>query len=212
MRTDDLIRAFAHDGVGRRASLAARISAALAIGGAVAVALFMLGLGVRPDIGSALQTWRFVLKLAVALTFFAFALRACVRLARPELGIRDTLAGLALAPALLAAAVSYELLTLSPVEWHARAVGSNSRVCLLAVPLLSVAPLAALLAALRAGAPRSPSAAGAVAGLLAGALGATLYAAHCIDDSPLFVALWYTPGIALVALLGAVAGHRGLRW
>jgi hypothetical protein len=54
--------------------------------------------------------------------------------------------------------------------------------------------------------------AGAVAGLLAGSLAATLYATHCVDDSPLFVALWYPPPIALATLVGAVAGHRMLRW
>jgi hypothetical protein len=78
--------------------------------------------------------------------------------------------------------------------------------------VLSVAPLVALLAAMRAGAPRSPAMAGAVAGLLAGGLGAVLYAIHCPDDSPLFVGLWYVPAIALVVLAGAAAGSRALRW
>jgi hypothetical protein len=54
--------------------------------------------------------------------------------------------------------------------------------------------------------------AGAAAGLLAGGLGAVLYAIHCPDDSPLFVALWYVPAVALVVLAGAAAGSRVLRW
>jgi hypothetical protein len=53
---------------------------------------------------------------------------------------------------------------------------------------------------------------GAVAGLLAGGLAATLYATHCPDDSPLFVAIWYSLAIALVVLAGAVVGRRVLRW
>jgi hypothetical protein len=53
---------------------------------------------------------------------------------------------------------------------------------------------------------------GAVAGLLTGALAATLYATHCPDDSPLFVALWYVPGMALVTLAGAAAGNGMRRW
>jgi hypothetical protein len=69
-----------------------------------------------------------------------------------------------------------------------------------------------MLIALRAGAPRSTALAGTVAGLIAGGLGATLYATHCTDDSPLFVALWYPIGIALVALAGRIAGERLLRW
>ena len=52
----------------------------------------------------------------------------------------------------------------------------------------------------------------AAAGLLAGGLAATLYATHCTDDSPLFVAAWYSLAIAGVAALGALIGARWLRW
>jgi hypothetical protein len=52
----------------------------------------------------------------------------------------------------------------------------------------------------------------AVGGQLAVALGATLSATHCPDDSPLFVAIWYTLGLALVAVAGALDGRRVLRW
>jgi hypothetical protein len=69
-----------------------------------------------------------------------------------------------------------------------------------------------MLVALRRGAPLRPGIAGAVAGLCAGGLGAALYATHCIDDSPLFVAVWYSLAIAVVSLVGAVAGSRMLRW
>src|SRR5262249_19438975 len=65
---------------------------------------------------------------------------------------------------------------------------------------------------MRAGAARSPAFAGAAAGLLASGLAATLYATHCVDDSILFVALWYIPTIALAALIGFAAGSRLLRW
>ncbi len=54
--------------------------------------------------------------------------------------------------------------------------------------------------------------AGATAGLVAAAIGATLYASHCQDDSPLFVATWYVIAVAIMALLGAVLGSRFLRW
>jgi hypothetical protein len=43
-------------------------------------------------------------------------------------------------------------------------------------------------------------------------LAATLYASHCSDDSPLFVATWYTIATALVAAIGALAGSRMLRF
>jgi hypothetical protein len=51
-----------------------------------------------------------------------------------------------------------------------------------------------------------------VAGLIAGGLAAALYATHCTDDSPLFVATWYSIAIGAVAVLGALLGRRLLRW
>jgi hypothetical protein len=66
--------------------------------------------------------------------------------------------------------------------------------------------------ALRRGAPAKPAAAGAVAGMLAGGIAATFYAAHCTDDSPLFVATWYTIAIAGLALAGAAGARRFARW
>jgi hypothetical protein len=53
---------------------------------------------------------------------------------------------------------------------------------------------------------------GAVGGLLAGALGATVFAMHCTNDSPLFVAIWYVLAIGLMSLFGLVVGRQALRW
>jgi hypothetical protein len=72
--------------------------------------------------------------------------------------------------------------------------------------------LAAVLYALRRGAPTHPAIAGAVGGLLSAGIAATLYASHCPDDSPLFLAAWYTIGIVLMTGIGALIGSRLLRW
>jgi hypothetical protein len=212
MSTDNLIAAIAADGAAGPPSIARRMAVALGIGGAISGVLFAYSLGVRPDIVGALQTWRFATKLVIVLTSFAVTLWAAARIAKPEANELRTLAVLALPLAMLALAITGELVLSPPATWPAWAIGSNSRLCLVSIAVLSVAPLAALLAALRAGAPRSPAMAGAVAGLLAGSLAAALYATHCVDDSPLFVALWYPPPIALATLAGAAAGHRMLRW
>jgi hypothetical protein len=50
------------------------------------------------------------------------------------------------------------------------------------------------------------------AGLAAGAIAAAIYAWHCPDDSPLFLATWYTITIAGVTVGGALLGRRLLRW
>jgi hypothetical protein len=112
----------------------------------------------------------------------------------------------------LVLAVVAELMLVPASAWEARLVGSNSRICLTFIPLLSVPVLLAALYALRHGAATRPRLAGIVAGLLAGGVGATLYASHCIDDSPLFVATWYSLAIALVAAAGGLIGPRVLRW
>jgi hypothetical protein len=212
MKTEDLINAIAEDAAAKLPSVSVRMAVALATGGAVAVAFFAYSLGVRTDIASALQTWRFDAKLAATLLAFVAALWATVRLARPDTNLRQALAALLLPLPALAFTVGCELMVSPAGTWSTKAIGSNSRLCVTSILLMSVAPLAALLLASRVGAPRSPALAGAAAGLLAGGLAATLYAIHCPDDSPLFVALWYMPVVALITLGGAVIGRRALRW
>jgi hypothetical protein len=94
----------------------------------------------------------------------------------------------------------------------ARLVGNNSKVCMTAIPLLSLPLLAAALIGLRHGAPARPALAGAIAGMLSAGLAATFYASHCTDDSPLFVATWYTLATALVTAIGALAGSKVLKY
>jgi hypothetical protein len=77
---------------------------------------------------------------------------------------------------------------------------------------LSLPLLAASLIGLRHGAPARPAVSGAIAGMMSAGLAATLYASHCTDDSPLFVATWYTIGTALVTALGALVGSKVLRY
>jgi hypothetical protein len=211
MKTGDLIKAIAEDAAASMPSVGARMAAALAIGGAISLALFFYDLGVRPDFANALQTWRFDAKLLTTLLCFAAALWASPQLARPDADRRAVLAALAFPMVALAFGISWELLASPAHTWSTRAIGSNSRVCVTYIFAMSIAPLVALLVALRAGAPRSPAMAGAAAGLLAGGVAATLYAIHCPDDSPLFVGLWYAPVVALITIASAAVGHRLLR-
>jgi hypothetical protein len=209
MRTDELIRSLTAD-----TAAAPRLSRSLwlwlAAGWAVSAVLFAVVLGPRPDFAQVATEPRFLLKFVEALLLAATAAAVVLRLAQP--GVRFGGAVLLLAPALLAVAIVAELLLMPRETWMPRLVGRNSLVCLASVPLLAAPVLVAVLRVLQRGAPLRPTLAGAVAGLLAGGLGAALYAAHCVDDSPLFVATWYTLAIALVAAAGALAGHRLLRW
>lgn len=214
MKTDDLIALLAAD----QRSLAPPVGRVLGIGLAIALvislALFGVALGPRVDFASAWANPFFDLKFVVTLTLIAAAGVAALRLSRPEMKAGPFLLLLAAPVALLALGIVADLVWWrgGTTAWTARLVGTNARVCLVAIPVLALPLLAAALLGLRHGATTAPGLAGAVAGVLAAALSATLYATHCTDDSPLFVATWYTLAIALVAGIGALAGRRVLRF
>lgn len=212
MRTNELIRALAADLDLRDAAPRRAVAAALALGTLGTALLFFALLGWRADIAGVLAVWRFDLKLAAALALAATALAAVVRLCDPSAAPRPALAPLLAVPALLAIGVAAELAMVPPAAWAPRWIGNNALVCLTAIPLLALPPVAALLHAMRNGAPASPTLAGAAAGLAAGGIAAALYATHCADDSPLFVATWYTLAILAVTAAAALAGRRLLRW
>jgi hypothetical protein len=212
METDELIKVLAADTRRRGMPMAgAWFGTALAAVASAAIIFFIL-LGPRTDIASAAQTVRFLFKFVLTIALAASAYGLVRVLSRPEADTRRSLPRLAVAPVLLAAGIIAELVVSSPGTWSAKLVGTNSLVCLTYIPLIGIGPLALLLLALRHGAPSHPSLAGAMAGLMAGGIAATFYAAHCTDDSPLFVATWYTIAIAVLALLGAVGAHRFVRW
>ena len=210
MKTEQLVEALVVDRPARR-PLARSLVLALAAGGALSLVVFFVELGIRPDIRPALATWRFDLKIAMVLLGLVLAFGVCLDCARPDMP-RHPLRRLLPLLAVLAAAVALELAVVPPSSWQTRLVGSNSMICLPMVPILSLAPLGAALLILRRGAPASPALAGAAAGLLAAFSGASLYAFHCFDDSPLFVATWYSLAAAPMVAIGALAGHRLLRW
>ena len=181
------------------------------IGGLISLGLFLAILGPRHDLAEALATWRFDFKIVLMVLILGLAFSFCREVARPVAPPHPA-RGLLLPLAALVAALVIELVIVPRAAWGTRLVGSNSLICLTAIPFFSIGPLIAVLAILRSGAPTSPALAGAAAGLLAAACGATLYAFHCFDDSPLFVATWYTLAALPVVGIGALAGRRLLRW
>jgi hypothetical protein len=212
MRTDDLVKTLAADHAIRPPSIGRVLALALVVGLAIAAAIFAVMLGPRPDAVASLSSPRFVLKFVETLLLAGTAGLLTLRLMRPDAAPGAAAVALVAAPAVLVLAVLAELMLVPADAWAMRLTGKNSLVCLTFIPLMAVPLLAALFVALRHGAPTRPVMAGAAAGLLAGGLSATLYAAHCIDDSPLFVATWYGLAIAVVATIGALLGSRLLRW
>jgi len=211
MKTEELIRALTADGSQPVEPIRRTLWRALVLGALLSTALFLLILHPRLDIARALWTLRFDFKLLVVA---CLAVASAIILSHVALPASSARHGwlLYLAPLLLAGAVVVELASTPAGSWSERLIGHNAVHCLSLIPLLSLPSLICLFWALRRAAPLRPPLAGATAGLVSGGVGAILYALSCPDDSPLFVATWYTIAIGVVATGSALGGGRWLRW
>jgi hypothetical protein len=210
MKTEDLIGVLAASaGPAPRAPVARRLAPAALLGLAVAVSLAVAGFGLLP--AGAFDAGAFT-KLAYAGALASAAGWLASRHARPAMPTA--------APWLLVALVAAAMVALGAASlWQAPAgervatlFGQYWLVCPWAVFALSLPALAASLWALRGLAPTRPRLAGLSAGLLAGALGALGYALTCPESAAAFVAAWYSLGVLLTGLAGALLGPRVLRW
>ncbi|MEZ5796968.1 MAG: DUF1109 domain-containing protein [Paracoccaceae bacterium] len=209
MRTEDLIRALSQDATVAPAPERRVLPLFLP-----AVALSMLGLllilGPRPDLQQALVSFVPVMRHVLSLALFVVAFRAALRLIRPEgRAALWPLAGVTLA----ALAMLVWAYVTTPADLRMMALmGKTNQICLIAIPVLSVLPVAALFAALRHGATTSPRLTGALIGLAGGGAGAAVYAVHCTESSPLFYVTWYGLAVLIVTAVSALIGPRILRW
>ncbi len=212
MDTDQLIRSLAVDNDQRERPVGSVLATALLITAPVSIVMFFTALGFRKDIATALHNPFFDLKFLVTITVAISAIAISIHLSRPEASLKGWMWLLLIPVGLLSFGIGGEMMMPQRLPWITRLIGSNSKVCMTAIPLLSLPLLIAALVALRHGATTRPALAGAYAGLLSAGFAATLYASQCTDDSPLFVATWYPLAIGLVTAVGALAGSRWLRF
>jgi hypothetical protein len=211
MKTQDLISALAADaGPAQRAPAARRLAPALAIGLAASTLLAVLVLGGWrgwPVTGAALGVkWSYAGALVVA------ACGLTARLARPAMATRAAALRVGAVLAVMVMVGAGVLLAAPPEQRMTTLLGQSWQQCPWVLMGVSLPALAATLWAVKGLAPTRPRAAGAAAGLLAGAVSALGYALACHENSPAFVATWYTAGISLTTALGAALGPRVLRW
>lgn len=211
MKTDDLIRLLAAD-ARVRDPLGPAIALALGVGLVVCAALLIFDIHLRRDIATAILMPRVAFKILITLCVAVLAIILLERIGRPGVPVAATGRLLLVPLAAIAIAVAVELASTPAASWATRLVGRNAGWCLYYIPLFSAVPLAAILVAMRRSAPENPTLAGAVCGLTAAGIAAAFYAWHCPDDSPLFVATWYTLAGAGVTAVGALAGRRLLVW
>jgi hypothetical protein len=212
VKTDDFIAALSADAPQQDTSPRRSFVLAVLVGAVIAGTVFFLTLGPRPDFMAAAHTMRFDFKFLVTLALAATAFLVARDMARPEIERSRWRSLLAASPVLLVLAVMVEMYLMPQSTWMPRMIGHNMRFCTTMIPVFAIAPLALLLWAFRQAAPANPTRAGAIAGLIAGGIGAAFYAAHCFDDSPLFVAVWYSLAIGFVSGVGALLGRWLLRW
>ena len=134
METDQLIRTLAADNAHRSPPVGFVLALALLAAAPVSVVIFFAGLGVRPDIMTAMHNPFFDLKFVVTLALAIPAIAIGLHLSRPEASLQGW-AWLLLIPAgLLVAGISGEMMLPQRLPMMTRLVGSNSRVCLTAIP------------------------------------------------------------------------------
>lgn len=188
---------------------------AMVTGEAAAFGLMFVTVGPRPEVCSKAHFDWLAVKLLFSLSMIGAGAPLLVRSMVPGRE-NETNWTLIFFPFLAAISVALGLFLRDPIHrWRGMLLGANrwsSVHCLLYIMLFAAVPLAALILALRKGAPTQLIRAGAIAGIVAGGLGAAAYAFSCRSDTIQFIGIWYGAATALCAAIGARVGPRLLRW
>ncbi|MEI8144690.1 MAG: DUF1109 domain-containing protein [Alphaproteobacteria bacterium] len=210
MKTDDLIALLSRDALlnerGSREKLTLALLAAVVMAGMV----FAVIIRPRADLMTVATTTVFSIKLLFVLTLALAAVGLLRAAAKTEARLPAMLGVIPVAVLLFGFA--YDVSTEPVAQLGTRLVGKNAAFCLVAIPFMAIMPMVGLFYALRSSAPNSPTVAGAMAGFASGAIAAAFYALHCTDDSPFFVAVWYSAAILILTAIGAALGRRILAW
>ena len=213
MKTSDLIEALAANAAPVKAvAPVRRLLLAAALGAAVALCALVLWLGLQP-LAPAMRARWFWMKAGYGLVLAIAGGTLLLGLARP--GARPRWMAVALGSAAIGLMGVMSLMDMARTAPQARLalwMGHSWDVCPFRIAVLAIPVFVALVWALRRLAPTRLALSGAVAGLTAGAVASCVYGLYCQETAAPFVATWYTVGIGLCALAGAVLGRRVLRW
>lgn len=194
-----------------RPSSADALRDALLGGSLVATALFFAGIGVRADIGAALLTTSFWLKLCYTIAVAGLAWRAVRARGTPGAVWRAPWR-LTLPPLAVAALVVVEIARAGAVPDAAYWMSVSWRSCPVHVFALACPIGAGVLWTLRTMAPVRIRSAGFAAGLVSGAIAAGIYSFGCGETSTGFVLVWYSLAMFIPGIAGALVAPAVLRW
>lgn len=213
MKTENLVAALGRSNSPVDRGIVVRsFGIALVVGIALAFCAAIVLLGTRPDLATGGTAAFVAAKLAFSAAVFALSAFYLLRIARPG-GEHRVSPALMAAPFVAVVGLAGAVMIMTPTShWDRMVMGDQWLECLVSIPVIAVAPFAAVIWAARRAAPTDLARAGAFAGLVAGSISAMAYALHCTDDSLPFVAAWYGGTIALCTLAGSLLGPRLLRW
>ena len=196
----------------RRRSIA-REALLLLFLGAVEAAAF-LGMGfMRPDMPTAMQApsfwWRLASLGLIAVLGAGVAIVSADPVRSPRRGLRWILVCIAAIFAsgwLIDAAGSGFAELLLRLDWR------QGLQCVWKMVALSIPPAITLGTLVRRGAPTDRAGTALAAGLSSAAWGAFVFVFACPSDDPLYIAVWYTVGCSIVAMLARAVLIRLSRW
>lgn len=195
--------------------LAKTLALAILAGGTGAAVVMLATVGPRAGLQSAAHLEWAALKLVLPLSVIVLGTPFLAHSMRPGSEARTNWP-LLLFPFVTAIALGLAMLVIArPEAWMRMLLGASqisSPRCFLCILSFAAIPLAALMWALRQGAPTRLKISGALAGVVAGGVGAVAYAFNCDSDTIPFITIWYSAAILLCALVGAQLGPRLLRW
>lgn len=190
---------------------AQRLALSLSIGSALTLLAVLVILGVRHDLNPALHGMNFWMKASYTGVLGVLGIIWAAQLGRPEAPMPQWRWAV-LPIAVLALIATCQFAYTAPSERTSMLLGTSWKVCAKNIILLAIPLFFAMVWVFRSFAPTHLRAAGAASGLATGALSATLYGLHCPESSMAFVLIWYSIGIVVMTLFGALSGTRLLRW
>lgn len=177
------------------------------------IALFVLLGQARQDLGAATALPVFWWKLGAMAALSVVGVAAALRSFRPGDASRGGLRLFyAIAAAALVAGWGFDAAYADAGTVGARLMWREGVACVFAMVVLSLPPIIALALLMRRGAPVDRRASALAAGLASAAWGASVFTLNCPHDDPLYVAVWYSAGCALIALAARLILPRIGRW
>ncbi|TAG71469.1 MAG: DUF1109 domain-containing protein [Burkholderiales bacterium] len=213
MKTDQLIEMLAkHDVPVNKTRIALQVSLAVALGFIGSFVLLLVVFDMNPDLGMLFNNMWFWVRFLFIVSVGAISAAVLARLGRPAEASRVSV-WLIVVPFALLALVAASMLVMAPREERAdMLLGISWDVCARNISLLALPLFVSAIWIAKQFAPVRLRVTGAIAGLFAGAGAALIYSLHCPEIEPAFLVVWYSLGMMIPAVVGAVLAGKLLKW